>query len=158
MGFDIRTFTNQGVTRYEPTWYDFTGNTRNNNQYRILFRYFVFNPESKIMTAFFKVERFELQNGEYVLGLSYTFEASAAGVMVDYEGNVIEMVSVDDLDEEDNVIGSHMEYPAEAVMTEYDRMAIFFNAPLPDSVLVDTYVADCFERGLFDFPKNRTIS
>jgi hypothetical protein len=41
--------------------------------------------------------------------------------------------------------------------TEFERMQVLFNAPLKDSDIVEAYQLELFNKGMFDFPKNRNI-
>jgi hypothetical protein len=40
---------------------------------------------------------------------------------------------------------------------EHDRMAVLFNAPVPNSTLVSYYINKLFNDGGFDSPKNKNI-
>ena len=147
---DITVFTSQGIVPYRAQWVEFNTNPRNANKYRVKFLYNIFSDVHSRMTGYFKVERFTLQNGAYDLDISYVFDSIAeSSTFVDKNGNLLSPTI-----EDEN--GENMPNP-DLWGTEFDFMAVLFAAPIPDNNIVDGYTQILFNRGSFDFPKNREV-
>jgi hypothetical protein len=143
---DITLLTSQGITPFEAEWVEYKTNQRNPFKYRIKFLKHSFDDEQKKMKAEFRVERFI---GE-VKDVSWTHEAIVINdTKVDKDGNVIteQVILVDNVPTMNPLIWGG----------EFDRMAVLFNAPLKDSDIVYGYQQELFDKGIFDFPKNRNI-
>jgi hypothetical protein len=137
---DITLFTSQGITPYRAEWVEFDSNPRNAFRYRIKFLYHIFSDVTQQMTGYFQVERYVLQNNEYVLDISYVYDSVAdTNSYVDKNGN---MVNSDD----PYVWG-----------VEFDYVAVLFSAPISDKDIVDYYTQTLFSRGVLDFPKRREL-
>jgi hypothetical protein len=143
---DITLFTSQGITAYEPEWIEYETNLRNPFKYRIKYVKHTPDFESKKMSAFFRVERCI---GE-VQDISWIHEAICVNTTkVDKDGNVITDIL---LGEEGNQTMNPLIWGG-----EFDRMAVLFNAPVPNSTLVSYYINKLFTDGVLDSPKNRNI-
>jgi hypothetical protein len=146
---DITLFTSQGITPFRAEWVEYETNPRNDFKYRIKFLKHEFDDELLKMTAKFRVERKSLSNGEWIKE-SWTHEAICVNTtLVDKDGNVIteQIIEVEGVPTMNPLIWGG----------EYDRMAVLFNAPLIDSEIVYGYQQELFDKGIFDFPKNRNI-
>jgi hypothetical protein len=148
---DIRYFLNMGVIPYQDAFTRFIPEPSLNIpfEYDVKIDNYVFSGSEKRLVGRILVRRY--LNG--VLDSEFRKEEEInAKTMVDYYGNVIEKVPVIKpvLDENGNPTGETeevMEYPSEAVMSEWDRLAILFNAPISDSLVLDAYKAQIFNNG-----------
>lgn len=150
-----------GIGIYRAEWIDFPTNARNAFSYRVKFLKFVYDEEALTLTSVFLVERSILQNGVPVVDLKYNFNCIASdGTSVDKFGTpVLKVIPI--LDENDQpVLDGDLLPTYEANPdywgSEFDRMSVFFNAPLKDNEIIDQYISDLFNAGLFDFPKVNT--
>jgi hypothetical protein len=142
---DITTLTSQGITPFRAEWIEYETNPRNDFKYMVKFLKFKFDDEQLKMTAEFRVERKSLSNGEWIKE-SWVHEAICVNsTKVDKDGNIIS----------DILIGEEGSQTMNPLIWggEYDRMAVLFNAPLIDSVIVYGYQQELFDKGIFDFPK-----
>lgn len=139
MALDITTLTGSGITKWESQEIEYPSNPRNAFRYKIKFLEFRFSILHRYAIGYFSIKRLVEQNGEWVDDISYTYESIASDAFCDKMGDVVE-------ENDPNVWG-----------TEFERMQVLFNAPLKDSEIVEAYQLELFNKGLFDFPKNRNI-
>jgi hypothetical protein len=134
---DIRYFLNMGVIPYQDAFTRFIPEPSLNIpfEYDVKIDNYVFSGSEKRLVGRIIVRRY--LNGELDSEFRKEEEINTK-TMVDYYGNVIEPI----VDEEGNVT-----YPPEAVMSEWDRLAILFNAPISDSLVLDAYKAQIFNNG-----------
>jgi hypothetical protein len=143
---DITTLTSQGITPFQAEWVEYETNLRNAFKYRIKYLRHSFDAENKKMAAFFRVERFI---GE-VKDIAWTHEAICVNeTKVDKDGNIITELVVG---EEGNQSMNPLIWGG-----EFDRMAVLFSAPVPNSTLVGYYINKLFTDGTLDSPKNKNI-
>jgi hypothetical protein len=143
---DITLLTSQGITPYEGQEIEYLSNPRNPFSYKIKFLKFLFDDQESKMIALFSVKRFYNSNTP---DIEYTTEITANNnVWVDKFGIVVpEKITVE---------GVEISNP-EAWGKEFDRIRILFNAPVPDSLIVEGYQQSLFDNGKFDQPKNRNV-
>lgn len=137
---DIRTLTSQGITPWNSEEIPYPENPRNALYYKVKFMNFKYDPEAEELMAQFRVTRSILQNGDFQQETPYVKNSVARkSTMVDFYGNRVDP----EIDGQPN--------PA-VWGNEFERMKIIFNAPISDSLVVESYQQDLFDKGFFDFP------
>jgi hypothetical protein len=133
---DITTLTSQGITPFRAEWVEYKTNPRNPFKYRIQFIKHSFDSDKRRMNAVFWVERYITLNNEWVFDISWFHDAIVINdTKVDKDGNIITELTVTipskKEGEEDQIIPNPLVWGG-----EFERMAVLFSAPIPDSDIV----------------------
>jgi len=137
MALDITDLTGMGITPYVAQWVDFNSNPRNSFKYSIKFEYYTYADVSRSLLARFSIQRKAEYNGVYENDIAYTYDSIANdNSYVDKMGNYVESP------ESFGYWG-----------TEFERMSIIFSAPIADTDILNGYMSNLFNMGIFDKPK-----
>ncbi len=147
MALDITTLTDAGILPFIAEWVDFPTNTRNAFTYKIKFEYYTYSDVTRNLVARFAVQKFAMYNGELELDDTYVYDSIANDTtLVDKYGNYVN-AEIDSVDVEGNPI--KIANP-DVWGTEFERMSIIFSAPLSDTDILNGYLLELFDKGMFD--------